>query len=717
MRFASRRDSSSSTLAVMLLIAGALAPHRVAWAQIGQENILPFTVNAATEWNDTGVDLLPGDQLLVRSNPTAPQWTYATGGTLFGSSGDVASGIRPGTQLPSVTLGALIQRIGDRVMPVATGYVTVPRAGRLAFGMNDVSGTFSDNRGSLEVTVAYVQRPVKMPLVVGLTQAEALAQLKQYRIAPAIDQDFSNEHAAGVVSAQEPDPGTELHGVSTFRIVVSSGPQLIPVPDVVGATEASARAILGDGLNPNLGGSEISTQTPGTVTRTAPPAGAQVPLNSVVNYWVAEPQPIVVPNVIGMPAQDAAGVLLNSQLVPRNAGAETSTNTPGTVTRTLPTPGTQVEQGSVVRLWFAEPGHVIVPPVVGMPQANAAARLTNAKLRPIPAGADKSNNPPGTVTRTSPPPGINVLVDSGVMYWVAEPMPVNVPNVVGLSEKIAVQRLRQTPLRPKLAGADESENPQGTVTRIEPEAGRQVERESEVRYWVATTTTISVPPVRGLTPEEAERRLQTLRLQSNLGGKETSDSPPGTVTRTEPPENTPVAPGSEVKYWVAESEGSLVIVPDVIGLSSDSAVIQLKDKQLQPKLEGAEKSEYPAKSVTRTDPPAETQVQRHSEVKYWIAREKKFPWWLVGCGVLAALAAIAYFWPKPSPPPSPPPPEEPVVPPDFSAGFHLPPKAGIKFASEPKRELPDLTVSVVINPGEFEFLTPIPIEKIEVRHD
>jgi hypothetical protein len=110
-------------------------------------------------------------------------------------------------------------------------------------------------------------------------------------------------------------------------------------------------------------------------------------------------------------------------------------------------------------------------------------------------------------------------------------------------------------------------------------------------------------------------------------------------------------------------------------------------------------------------------VQRHSEVKYWIAREKKFPWWLVGCGVLAALAAIAYFWPKPSPPPSPPPPEEPVVPPDFSAGFHLPPKAGIKFASEPKRELPDLTVSVVINPGEFEFLTPIPIEKIEVRHD
>ena len=47
--------------------------------------------------------------------------------------------------------------------------------------------------------------------------------------------------------------------------------------------------------------------------------------------------------------------------------------------------------------------------------------------------------------------------------------------------------------------------------------------------------------------------------------------------------NTPVAPGSEVKYWVAESDSvPPVIVPDVKGLSSDSAVDQLKEKQLQP---------------------------------------------------------------------------------------------------------------------------------------
>ena len=80
---------------------------------------------------------------------------------------------------------------------------------------------------------------------------------------------------------------------------------------------------------------------------------------------------------------------------------------------------------------------------------------------------------------------------------------------------------------------------------------------------------------------------------------------------------------------------------------------------------------------------------------------------MVAGGVRCAgrFAAIAYFWPKLSPR------KEPVVPPDFSAGFHLAPKAGIKFAGEPKRELPDLTVSVVIKPGESEFLTPIPIEK------
>ena len=265
-------------------------------------------------------------------------------------------------------------------MPVATGFVTVPRAGRLAFGMNDVSGTFSDNRGSLEVTVGYFQRPVEMPLVVGLTQAEALEQLKQYRIAPVIGRDFSDEHAAGIVSAQEPAPGTELHGVSAFRIVVSRGPdpsKLVAVPDVVGETEANARAILDDGLEPNRRGVEISTLMPGTVTRTEPSAGAQVAPNSVVNYWVAEPQPVIVPNVIGMPIQEAAGELTNARLIPRDAGAEFSTNPPGTVTRTDPNPGTQVAQNSEVRLWFARPEPVIVPNVVGVLKK---VRLINCRV-------------------------------------------------------------------------------------------------------------------------------------------------------------------------------------------------------------------------------------------------------------------------------------------------------------------------------------------------
>ena len=116
MRFVSRRDSSSSILAVMLLIAGALAPHRVVLAQIGQENIRTFTVNA-TSGTTRGSTYCPATSFSFAQFSTAPQWTYATSGTLFGSSGDVASGIQAGTQLPSVTLGALIQRIGDRAMP------------------------------------------------------------------------------------------------------------------------------------------------------------------------------------------------------------------------------------------------------------------------------------------------------------------------------------------------------------------------------------------------------------------------------------------------------------------------------------------------------------------------------------------------------------------------------------------------------------------------
>ena len=101
-----------------------------------------------------------------------------------------------------------------------------------------------------------------------------------------------------------------------------------------------------------------------------------------------------------------------------------------------------------MRLWFAKPELAIVPNVVGATQESAAKQLQRARLQPIPAGADKSTKPPGTVTRTSPLPGTTVVVNSEAIYWIAEPAPEAVPNVVGLSEKIAVQRLQQTPLRP-----------------------------------------------------------------------------------------------------------------------------------------------------------------------------------------------------------------------------------------------------------------------------
>ena len=53
----------------------------------------------------------------------------------------------------------------------------------------------------------------------------------------------------------------------------------------------------------------------------------------------------------------------------------------------------------------------------------------------------------------------------------------------------------------------------------------------------------------------------------------------------------------------------------------------------------------------------------------------------------------------------------------FSAGSTLLRRPESSLQANPERELPDLTVSVIIKPGESEFLTPIPIEKIEVRHD
>ena len=107
------------------------------------------TVPASTRWVDTGIDMAPGNRLLI-----VPSGQWSNGGAeprMVGPEGWAGTGVA-GLIAPRLPLGALIGRAGGRPFLVGPRYEGPSRAGgRLFLSMNDLPAAFSDNQGSLQV--------------------------------------------------------------------------------------------------------------------------------------------------------------------------------------------------------------------------------------------------------------------------------------------------------------------------------------------------------------------------------------------------------------------------------------------------------------------------------------------------------------------------------------------------------------------------------------
>ncbi|MFF2653359.1 Stk1 family PASTA domain-containing Ser/Thr kinase [Streptomyces sp. NPDC058045] len=88
-------------------------------------------------------------------------------------------------------------------------------------------------------------RPVDLPDVTGETPADAEAALKKagLKVRTASGRVHS-QFDAGRVAAQSPDSPRQLAAGDTVTLTLSKGPQMVPVPDVMGETVDTARARL-----------------------------------------------------------------------------------------------------------------------------------------------------------------------------------------------------------------------------------------------------------------------------------------------------------------------------------------------------------------------------------------------------------------------------------------------------------------------------------------
>ncbi|HEY3703263.1 MAG TPA: PASTA domain-containing protein [Acidimicrobiales bacterium] len=124
--------------------------------------------------------------------------------------------------------------------------------------------------------------PRVVPDLTGASYSDAAAKLQGVRLVPARQNAFSDTVAQGNVISTTPGPGTSVGRDSTVTLVVSAGPDMVSVPDVLGSNAAGAtRSLQGAGLKV----ANVFGFSSGRVFFTSPPPGSRVHRGSSVNLY------------------------------------------------------------------------------------------------------------------------------------------------------------------------------------------------------------------------------------------------------------------------------------------------------------------------------------------------------------------------------------------------------------------------------------------------
>lgn len=234
------------------------------------------------------------------------------------------------------------RRGGSKVLWALLGIAVLAAAGFL--------GWLLFNPGTDNITI---------PNVAGMSVEEATETLQEKgfeKIEVAEETTPSNKIEEGKVAGTDPEIGETVSPDTEITILISGGPEMIEMPDLVGLSQADA---LGEINRSGLARGEIthqeSDEPQGTVLSTDPKAGTMVEPETKVNLVVAKASSKVdVPSLAGMNEDQARERLAELGLTLNAQTQETNEATPGTAIAQSPEAGSKVERGTTVTVTFAK---------------------------------------------------------------------------------------------------------------------------------------------------------------------------------------------------------------------------------------------------------------------------------------------------------------------------------------------------------------------------
>lgn len=210
------------------------------------------------------------------------------------------------------------------------------------------------------VAAAFLLReptPVAVPDVVGMSQEDAEAKIKEVGLVAESTRENSDEVDEDTVISSDPGSGTELEPGSTVKIKVSSGSEKVTVPgELAGQSEVYAREMISNaGLNVSGTSSKNHPSIGrGLVIDTDPKGGSEVARDSDLEIILSTGK-VTVPDVVGSSRADAVAALEGGDVqLPVAVATETTSSSPaGTVLRQSTPGGTDVDQGTTVTITVA----------------------------------------------------------------------------------------------------------------------------------------------------------------------------------------------------------------------------------------------------------------------------------------------------------------------------------------------------------------------------
>lgn len=222
------------------------------------------------------------------------------------------------------------------------------------------AGEEAEVGSTVVVFVSTGEERIAVPPVIGLTEEQARSAIDDAGLVVGnVDYRPDPNRPEGIVIESNPLQGTEISRATPVNLVVSSGPEIVTVPDVTGRTEREATSVLtGDGLRVTVDEEHSDSVDANIVIRQDPAAGTEAVAGDVVLIVVSlGPAPVDVPNLSGMTVQQATNALTERGLVINVATTTQPVNDPAQHERVVaqnPASGVTVNRGDTVTVTLGE---------------------------------------------------------------------------------------------------------------------------------------------------------------------------------------------------------------------------------------------------------------------------------------------------------------------------------------------------------------------------